>query len=195
MLSRRAYKIGTVTLPRFRKCFGQSTVTRLCTTQADPKFVLNTIQPPAAHDAVSKWVIFSDLHVKGTSIDTCEEVLKEVHEVARRRNAGVIFLGDFWHVRGALNVELLNRVLHSLAQWTQPLIMIPGNHDQVLPSCASSFKAIVTDICRNRLRLAGLFMPSNQYIMLCRGSKFFCFQSLRYAWERYGSRTAEIIIL
>ena len=39
--------------------------------------------------------------------------------------------GDFWHVRGALCVDLLNRVLASLKQWTQPVIMIPGNHDQV----------------------------------------------------------------
>jgi hypothetical protein len=40
-------------------------------------------------------------------------------------------IGDFWHVRGALCVDLLNRVLASLKQWTQPVIMIPGNHDQV----------------------------------------------------------------
>ena len=39
--------------------------------------------------------------------------------------------GDFWHVRGALCVDLLNRVLTALKQWTQPVIMIPGNHDQV----------------------------------------------------------------
>ena len=45
--------------------------------------------------------------------------------------AGIIFLGDFWHVRGSLSVELLNRVLKCLKEWTQPVIMIPGNHDQV----------------------------------------------------------------
>ena len=44
--------------------------------------------------------------------------------------AGIIFLGDFWHVRGSLSVELLNRVLKCLKEWTQPVIMIPGNHDQ-----------------------------------------------------------------
>ena len=47
------------------------------------------------------------------------------------RDAGIIFLGDFWHVRGSLEVELLNRVLQSLRQWTVPVVMIPGNHDQV----------------------------------------------------------------
>lgn len=28
-------------------------------------------------------------------------------------------------------MDLLNRVLFSLKQWKQPVIMIPGNHDQV----------------------------------------------------------------
>ena len=61
-----------------------------------------------------RWVVFSDLHVKSTSIDTCEEVLAAVHREAALRDAGVIFLGDFWHVRGALSVDLLNRVLRAL---------------------------------------------------------------------------------
>ena len=78
-----------------------------------------------------RWVIFSDLHVKSSSIDSCEEVLAAVHSEAKKRHAGIIFLGDFWHVRGALSVDLLNRVLRALQMWTQPVIMIPGNHDQV----------------------------------------------------------------
>lgn len=94
-------------------------------------FVLPCLEAPARHAATSKWVIFSDLHVKGSSIECCTEVLDKVHEAAVQRNAGVIFLGDFWHVRGALNVELLNTVLRSFRKWTQPVIMIPGNHDQV----------------------------------------------------------------
>ena len=93
------------------------------------------------------------------------------HQAAQERDAGVIFLGDFWHVRGALNVQLLNEVMSELRSWNQntlstetetemeklnekgqeqgrqleergkgklkgkgkqtPVIMIPGNHDQV----------------------------------------------------------------
>ena len=94
-------------------------------------YALPTIEAPPRHAATRKWVVFSDLHVKGSSMDSCAEVLHHVHEAALARDAGIIFLGDFWHVRGALNVELLNRVLRSLRQWTQPVIMIPGNHDQV----------------------------------------------------------------
>lgn len=92
---------------------------------------LKSIEPSEAHTRVEDWVIFSDLHVKSASIETCEEVLSEVHRCAVERGAGVIFLGDFWHVRGALNVDLLNRILLRLSAWTQPVIMIPGNHDQV----------------------------------------------------------------
>jgi hypothetical protein len=99
-------------------------------TEALP-FELLTTQTPSMHALFEKWVIFSDLHVKGASIEACEEVLDAVHKAAVERNAGIIFLGDFWHVRGSLSVELLNRVLLSLRKWTQPVIMIPGNHDQV----------------------------------------------------------------
>jgi hypothetical protein len=47
------------------------------------------------------------------------------------RKAGIIFLGDFWHSRGALPVELLNMAILKLQTWKCPAIFIPGNHDQV----------------------------------------------------------------
>ena len=95
------------------------------------KYDLPVIEAPAVHQACKSWVIFSDLHVKSGSIEVCEEVLDRVHQAALDRNAGIVFLGDFWHVRGSLSVDLLNRVLKALRKWTQPVIMIPGNHDQV----------------------------------------------------------------
>lgn len=94
-------------------------------------YTIPLLQPPPLHANVDKWIIFSDLHVKTSSIDTCERILDNIHEEAVKRKAGIIFLGDFWHVRGTLNVELLNRVLRVLRKWTQPVIAIPGNHDQV----------------------------------------------------------------
>ena len=39
--------------------------------------------------------------------------------------------GDFWHVRGTLPVNPLNRVLEELREWRQPTLMLVGNHDQV----------------------------------------------------------------
>jgi DNA repair exonuclease SbcCD ATPase subunit len=51
---------------------------------------------------------------------------------ARQHNAGVLFLGDFWHARGALPVTVLNAVLDNLAKWDVPTLLLPGNHDQVV---------------------------------------------------------------
>jgi len=76
---------------------------------------LDRITPSPLHDKTNRWIIFSDLHVKGSSIETCEAVLDKVHEAAVQRDAGIIFLGDFWHVRGALSVELLNRSVLSFS--------------------------------------------------------------------------------
>jgi len=56
----------------------------------------------------------------------------QVLAAARRTpHTGVLFLGDFWHARGALPVTLLNSVLEVLGDWDVPLLMLPGNHDQV----------------------------------------------------------------
>ena len=78
----------------------------------------------------SKWVVFSDLHVSRSSLDTCLRVLQAVHDEAMARGAGVIFLGDFWHEKGILRVESLNSILLALRTWKLPLIALPGNHDQ-----------------------------------------------------------------
>jgi DNA repair exonuclease SbcCD nuclease subunit len=85
----------------------------------------------AHHASYEKWVVFTDLHCAPASLDTCIEVLTQVHKLAVERNAGVLFLGDFWHHRGTLRVDCLNAVLEQFQTWEVPMIMIPGNHDQV----------------------------------------------------------------
>ncbi|GJP35138.1 hypothetical protein CLOM_g19653, partial [Closterium sp. NIES-68] len=87
---------------------------------------------PAAFERVQQWVLFSDLHVSRRNAELCAALLKHVHGLAKDRAAGVVFLGDFWHVRGSLPVEALNAVMGVMGPhcWTQPTIMIPGNHDQ-----------------------------------------------------------------
>lgn len=77
------------------------------------------------------WVVFSDLHVSRKTKDIALETLKYVHSIASKENRGILFLGDFWHHRGALPVETLNEIIKELAKWTQPTIMLVGNHDQV----------------------------------------------------------------
>lgn len=80
----------------------------------------------------SRWVIFSDLHVSPRTLPVCMQILRHVHATATERSAGVAFLGDFWHVRGALPVEPLNDLVRMFAtEWNVPALMLVGNHDQV----------------------------------------------------------------
>ena len=81
--------------------------------------------------AVQHWVVFTDLHVAPSSLNTTLQVLRRVHELALQRQAGIICLGDFWHHRGTLRVDCLNAILAELKTWQVPLVMMPGNHDQV----------------------------------------------------------------
>ena len=38
--------------------------------------------PPKIHENTLEWIIFSDLHVKDSSIETCEQVLQHINDVA-----------------------------------------------------------------------------------------------------------------
>lgn len=102
--------------------------------QTDPvenKRDLEYLYTCAHYATVDKWVMFTDLHCAPSTLDTCLQVLQKVHAEALDRNAGVLFLGDFWHHRATIRVDILNAVLHELRSWEVPMIMIPGNHDQV----------------------------------------------------------------
>jgi hypothetical protein len=97
--------------------------------------VMNGQNMPSLDDTLWKvpprrWVVFSDLHVSKATLETCLDVLDIVHAEAKAREAGVIFLGDFWHERGLLRVEPLNAVLKAVSKWNVPFIALPGNHDQ-----------------------------------------------------------------
>jgi len=102
--------------------------------QNDPiqnKRDLQYLQQCAHHATIKQWVMFTDLHCAPSTLDTCLQVLQKVHEEAVMRNAGILFLGDFWHHRATIRVDILNAVLGKLRSWEVPMIMIPGNHDQV----------------------------------------------------------------
>ena len=83
------------------------------------------------HALCARWVVFSDLHVNRKTAPVAMQVLRAVHETAIERDAGIVFLGDFWHARGAIPVEPLVDALAEIAKWRVPAVMIPGNHDQV----------------------------------------------------------------
>jgi DNA repair exonuclease SbcCD nuclease subunit len=93
---------------------------------------LETIhQVTNCHSQYNRWLLFSDLHVMPSTLSTCITVLDTVHKIAIKYNSGIIFLGDFWHHRGFVQVNCLNAILAAMANWKVPIIMIPGNHDQV----------------------------------------------------------------
>lgn len=85
----------------------------------------------ANHMTYSHWVVFTDLHCAPATMSTCLAILDRVHQLACERDAAVMFLGDFWHHRGTIRVDCLNAVLRHFKNWTVPMVMIPGNHDQV----------------------------------------------------------------
>jgi DNA repair exonuclease SbcCD ATPase subunit/DNA repair exonuclease SbcCD nuclease subunit len=89
------------------------------------------VKQVAYHASFDKWVVFTDLHCAPSTLNTTLQVLDSVHQTALDNNAGVLFLGDFWHHRGTLRVDCLNAVLKAFSRWQVPMIMIPGNHDQV----------------------------------------------------------------
>ncbi|KAG7352086.1 SMC domain containing protein [Nitzschia inconspicua] len=105
------------------------------------------------HAQYEKWIVFTDLHCSPSTLNTSLQVLDVVHETAMQHNAGILFLGDFWHHRGILRVDCLNAVLKSLESWRVPLVMIPGNHDQVtlgghdhgLTPLANAYRVRTTD--------------------------------------------------
>ena len=80
-----------------------------------------------------RWIVFTDLHCHHSTLDTTGQILDFIHAqaLAQPERCGVLFLGDFWHHRRNLRVDTLNTVLQHLQNWTVPLIMIPGNHDQI----------------------------------------------------------------
>ncbi|GAB4817224.1 hypothetical protein N2152v2_004270 [Parachlorella kessleri] len=101
-----------------------------CSAQADLD-LLSWAPKYQSFESKTRWVAFSDLHVSTRTKGVCLEVLAAVKEEAEARNAGVLFLGDFWHMRGSLPVEPLNDVIRQLAGWRVPMLCLVGNHDQV----------------------------------------------------------------
>lgn len=85
--------------------------------------------PPATWP--SPFVVFADLHAGGSSLAEACTVLAEVGALAEERNAKIVCLGDFWNLRGTLNVRQVDDVLREMERWKRECFFVPGNHDQV----------------------------------------------------------------
>lgn len=81
-------------------------------------------------------------------------------------NPKLLDAGDFWHVRGPLAVKPLNEVTAELQTWTQPTVILVGNHDQVsvgglehaLPLLAAACRSMVL-IDRPSIFMNALWLP------------------------------------
>lgn len=131
--------------PRHPPARRRSSVQRLLTPRVSARF-----------RNCRSWVAFSDLHLSAATQAVAIEVLERVHEEALRRDAGVIFLGDFWHHRGMLPVAPLNAAVQVFSRWRQPTIMLTGNHDQVsVGGTVHSLNAIAAAAPRGLVKVVG----------------------------------------
>ncbi len=121
---------------------------------------------------VRSWVAFSDLHLTASSQSVAMAVLDRVHAEAVARDAGVIFLGDFWHHRGKIPVEPLNAAVDKLSSWRCPTIMLTGNHDQVTIGgevhaltalAAAAPRGMVQVVAEPTLLLGALWLPYRRH--------------------------------
>lgn len=81
-------------------------------------------------------IIFSDLHLDEDSAETVlGEILPGIRDAAFDRSDPVIAcLGDFYHLRYQVRVEIQNAVRDELKRWISGGLqfrLLPGNHDQV----------------------------------------------------------------
>lgn len=89
---------------------------------------------PDMKPAEWRFVVFTDLHVSGKTIDRALALLDAVRETAKHYQCPVVCLGDFWDQRAALAVRHLDLVQREFEKWGAEgvkLIIVPGNHDQV----------------------------------------------------------------
>lgn len=84
---------------------------------------------------LDKSIVFSDLHLKPETKEVCSLVLNELVKAASTQNMShIIFLGDFFHLRYTVPVDLINLVSDWLSSARSKGIhvhFLVGNHDQV----------------------------------------------------------------
>lgn len=77
-------------------------------------------------------ILTADLHLKPESASAVFDVLRTVRDLAKKTDGRAAVLGDLWHVRYSVPVDLLNAFDAFLDEepdvlWT----LLPGNHDQI----------------------------------------------------------------
>ena len=80
-------------------------------------------------------IVFADLHLREETERTVfEQVLPGILAAARANDHEIAFLGDWWHVRYRVPVNLQNQVsawIRECQEYGVKIRIIPGNHDQI----------------------------------------------------------------
>lgn len=85
-------------------------------------------------------------NMSDVGMSTGVSALRFAHSAMANCDTSVIFFENFWY-QTEVQVDVLNTALGELSTWEAPMIMFPGNHDQVtLGGCKH-----------------GLTMPGNSY--------------------------------
>lgn len=96
-----------------------------------------------------KRVLTADVHLRPESADVVFNILDRVLEIAKQHRCDdVSILGDLWHVRYAVPVDLLNRFRAWTGRVTDAgltLTMLAGNHDQIDVSGQNALQVFARD--------------------------------------------------
>jgi len=86
-----------------------------------------------------RFVAFADLHVAPATLDRALAVLRRVGDLAIAHEARILCLGDFFDIRGSVQVRIVDALMAEFDRWRDAgieAVFIPGNHDQVTVSGA-----------------------------------------------------------
>ncbi|ADJ53150.1 recombination exonuclease [Brochothrix phage BtpYZU04] len=91
-----------------------------------------------------KFVVFSDFHAHrftefaqptetgiNTRVQAMLTTLEKVYQIAEEKGADVLFAGDLFHKRGAVDTSIFNLVFNIIAKQTVQTVLLRGNHDSV----------------------------------------------------------------
>ena len=117
-----------------------------------------------------KNLIFTDLHIADTNIDTCKEFLSSLLKYLKENSIeNIFFLGDLYdYKKGPSEVVLTYSLLfiNELLKNTNPnqhIYLIPGNHDKYIADGLESYLNILIALDKKRLHiLKDLFILKGQ---------------------------------
>lgn len=101
---------------------------------------------------LNEFIVFTDFHAHlwaefseptgdkyvNTRFKDQVETLRKVFKLAQEKNTAVLFLGDLFHKRGAVNTTVFNEIFNVFREFSNiPTLLLRGNHDSMNNSLSS----------------------------------------------------------